>query len=639
MPAIPEFIARKVYINDSLQSAADGFTFKLVNPFTPFTVTRLQLEVGGQTVPADQISITLAQSAPVSAATINGQAPIVFPVNQTVTVRVAGISIGEQPLRVSVDTVETGPVAFTIQHKISTAKTPKATRWQPKTSLLDILKGRPRAILRLDADRTIGEINPHIYGHFIEHLERCIYGGIWTDNGEKLREDVLRLIQPLKPTVIRYPGGNFASAYHWEDGIGPRESRPTRYDPAWKAEESNQVGTDEYIELCRRTGADPYICVNDATGTPEEAARWVAYCNQDAQGEQGSRRAANGYPEPYNVRLWGVGNEVWGRWQVGHTDAAGYVQRLRPFVEAMRAVDPSIHIVAVGNTMTEDADPVARHWNETVMREAGDLINSLSFHLYQPGQEGWQENYDLEALYYTVCAAPLSAEKDIQRLAELIKQAAPGRGIKVALDEWNVWLSPPEGSASMHGVQYTMRDALYTAGMLNAFQRQSKVLSLANLAQLVNVLPLIVTNERQSYATPIYYPFEMYRHMEPVALEVRLDSPTYKSQALGNIEAMEKVPYIDVSATRSRGGQRVVLGIVNRHPTQRVDLSVRLSGFTDIRPKNGWLLRHSDPLAENSFSNPENVKAKAVDLRQIGKHSRFTLDLPPCSVSVITLEE
>ena len=512
------------------------------------------------------------------------------------------------------------------------------THWQPKKSLMDFLKGPQRAILRLDAERTTGEINPHIYGHFIEHLERCIYGGIWTENGDKLREDVLRLIQPLKPPVIRYPGGNFASAYHWEDGIGPKESRPKRFDPAWQAEESNLVGTDKFVELCRRIGAEPYLCVNDATGTPEEAARWVAYCNEDAHGEQGKRRAANGHLEPYQVRLWGVGNEVWGDWQVGHTDAAGYVQRLRPIIEAMRAVDPSIKIVAVGDTLAADGAPEARRWNETVLREAGDLINYLSFHLYQPGEAGWQSGLDPQGQYYAICAAPLSAEQDIQRLAELIKQAAPGKGIKVALDEWNVWPAPPPDATSKHGIRYTMRDALYTAGMLNAFQRQSKHLTLANLAQMVNVLPLIVTNERQSYATPIYYPFEMYRHMEPVAMAVDLDSPVYKSQALGNIEALEKVPYIDVSATKSRSGSRVVLGVVNRHPTRRVDLSVRLYGFEDLRPKKGWLLRHSDPLAENSFASPENVKAKEVDLRQIGKKSRFTLDLPPCCVAVVALE-
>ena len=176
-----------------------------------------------------------------------------------------------------------------------------------KRSLLDSLKGPQRAILRLDAEKVIGEINPHIYGHFIEHLERCIYGGIWTENGEKLREDVLRLIQPLKPPVIRYPGGNFASAYHWEDGIGPKESRPKRFDPAWKAEESNQVGTDEFMELCQ-----PHRCraLHCASMTPPERRKkrrvgWPIAMRMQ-QGEQGKRRAANGHPEPYRVRLWGL---------------------------------------------------------------------------------------------------------------------------------------------------------------------------------------------------------------------------------------------------------------------------------------------------------------------------------------------
>lgn len=511
-------------------------------------------------------------------------------------------------------------------------------RWLPKRSLLDVLKGRQRAILRLDAERTIGEINPHIYGHFIEHLDRCIYGGIWTENGQKLREDVLRLVQPLKTAVVRYPGGIFASTYHWEDGIGPRDQRPERYDPARSTRESNQVGTDEFMMFCERIGAEPYICINDATGTPEEAARWVAYCNEDALGEQGKRRAANGHPEPYQVKLWGIGNEVWERSQAEHTHAEDYVNRLRQIVEAMQAVDPTIKIVASGAPLDEDANPSVRRWNETVLRMAGDLINYISFHHCPPGGEGWLDQYDQETLYYTVCAAPLSAEKAIQRMADLIQQAAPGKGIKVALDEWNIWLPPPHQSENMLNADYTMRDALYTAAMLNAFHRQSKSLTLANLSQMVNVLPLIVTDQNQSYATPIYYPFEMYRHMEPVALEVALDSPTFNSQALGIIEAMEKVPYLDVSATCSRSGQRVVLGIINRHPTSRVDLSIRLFSFGDLSPTRGWLLRHRDPLAENNFSNPENVKAREVDLRKIGKRKRFTLDLPPCSVTVIALE-
>lgn len=636
MGSVPEYVAGRVFVKGSLKVSADEFSFDLVNPFTPATVKAFRVEADGQPIPPNQIKLLDEEGTEWLADTVSVENPFLLTAKKRIKVQVRGIAFADSGVSVSADTIEAGKITFDL-HRADESQ-PSEKKWLPKRRLLDFLKGRQRAILRLDAERTIGEINPHIYGHFIEHLERCVYGGIWTENGEKLRDDVLRLIQPLKPTVIRYPGGNFASAYHWEDGIGPRHLRPARFDPAWKAEESNQVGTDEFMAFCERVGAEPYICVNDATGTSEEAARWVAYCNEDAQGEQGRRRAANGHPEPYHVKLWGVGNEVWGRWQVGTTSAENYVKRLRPIVEAMRAVGPGIKIVAVGDTLGADANPEARRWNETVLRLAGDLIDTLSFHIYQPGQEGWQAKYDQETLYYTVCAAPLSAEKAIQRMADLIQQIVPGKGIKVALDEWNLWLAPPEGSSSMHGLNYTMRDALYTAGMLNAFQRQSKHLTLANLAQMVNVLPLIVTDDHQSYATPIYYPFEMYRHMEPVALDTALDSPFFDSQPLGNIEAMEKVPYIDVSATCSRSQQRVVLGIINRHSTRRVDLSVRLYGFAELRPSRGWLLRHNDPLAENSFANPNNVKAKEVDLRQIGKRKRFTLDLPPCSVSVVILE-
>lgn len=636
MGGVPQFLAQRVFVKGSLKTSLEGFSFHLVNPFTPATVTGVRIEVDGQTIPPHQVSIQDVSGEVRSSETVSTETPQRLPLHQPVGVQVDGILPDGKTIRLWAETIEWGGISFEVPR--SGEKPGTKRKWKPRRKLMDVLKGRQRAILRIDAERTIGEIDQRIYGHFIEHLERCVYGGVWTEDGNKLRDDVLRLIQPLKPSVVRYPGGNFASAYHWEDGIGPRTQRPRRFDPAWKTEESNQVGTDEFMAFCERTDAEPYLCVNDATGTPEEAACWVAYCNESLEGEQGRRRAANGHPAPYGVKLWGVGNEVWGQWQVGHTDAEGYVKRLRRIVEAMKAVDPTIKIVAVGDTIAAEANADAWRWNETVLREAGDLIDFISFHTYQPGPSGWQDYDDQEALYYTVCAAPLSAERAIVRMTDLIHRVAPGKGIKVALDEWNLWLAPQENTSSMHTVTYTMRDALYTAGMLNAFQRQSKNLTLANLAQLVNVLPLIVTDDHQSYATPIYYPFEMYRRMEPVALDVVLDSPFFKSLALGNIEAMEKVPYIDASATCSRSQQRVVLGIVNRHPTARMDLSVRLSGFGGLQPTQGWVLRQDDPLAENSFVNPENVKAREVDLRQIGKRKRFTLDLPPCSVVVVTLE-
>lgn len=643
MPAVPEFILRKLYVKNSLLEQENGFSFSLNNTFAPATVTAFQLKVDGHPLEPPNLTLQVGGGPARQAAEVTTQSPLPLPVNQPVRITVTGTPIGYGQLTFLVDTVEAGELQFSLSalrpagQAAGQSPSPKLA---PRFDLLGRLLGRQRAVLRIDAEKQIGEINPYIYGHFIEHLETCIYGGIWSQDGSRLREDTVRLIQALQPPLLRYPGGNFASGYHWEDGIGPPSQRPARYDQAWNAQESNQVGTNEFIQLCRKVGAAPFLVVNDGSGTPEEAARWVAYCNQDADGDQGRRRAGHGYPEPHDVRLWGIGNEVWGRWQIGHTGPGEYAARLRQFSEAMRAVDPKIRIVAVGDKVSSDAyDDPGRRWNDTVLREAGDCFQYLSFHLYQPDQHGWQEHYDPGLLHKIVCAAPLSAERMITRLSEQIQRSAPGKGIKIAFDEWNLWLPPPPEAASMHQVRYTLRDALYVAGMLNVFQRQSRSLAIATLAQLVNVLPLIVTNSDQAYATPLYYPFWMYRQMEPVALQVELDSPAYDSPALGNIDVIQKVPYIDASATCSRSRRRVVIGIVNRHPTRRVDLSVRLYGFGPLGPRRGWLLSGPDPLAANSFEQPEAVKAKEVELRSIGQRTRFTLDLPACSVSTIVLEE
>ncbi len=639
MPAVPEFLLRRLLIKDSLKVTPDGFSLAILNRVAPATITAFQLMVGGQAVPPKQLIIQAGGEPARSAEGISPAAPFNLPVNTRVDLQVSGISLGAGDLGFAIDTVEAGQLTFNVQAGLQRPQ-PSAKKSSLKTPFLTKLLGRKiRAIVRIDADKQIGEINPYIYGQFVEHLERCVYGGIWSEDGSRLREDTLRLTQALKPPLIRYPGGNFASGYHWEDGIGAPDQRPQRYDDAWKSEESNRVGTDEFMQFCQQAGAEPFLVVNDATGSAEEAARWVAYCNCGPGDEQGIRRAANGHPAPYNVRLWGLGNEVWGPWQIGHTGAAEYAARIRPIVEAMRAVDPAVKIVAVGDKILSDtADDPGRIWNETVLSQAGDLFQYLSFHLYQPDQTGWQESLDEISLFRTVCAAPLSTEKAIQRMAEQIRRSAAGKGIKIALDEWNLWLAPPEDAETMHRLRYTLRDALYVAGMLNVFHRQCRMLQIANLAQLVNVLPLIVTNETQAYATPIYYPFLMYRQMEPIALETEVSTPTFKSEALGNIEAIQKAPYIDVTATRSRSGRRLVLGVVNRDPYRRVDLSVRLFGFSGLRPGRGWLLNHPDPLAENSFINPENVRVKEIEVRQIGSRDRFTLDLPPHSLSVLALE-
>jgi alpha-N-arabinofuranosidase len=635
--AIPEFILRKLYVPDSFRSGAEGFCFALSNTFAPATLTGIALEVDGQPVPPEKLTVQGGEGKPRTAAGITPGNPFPLSVGLVITVQGSGVAVSEGRLAIRANTREMGQLAFSIQ-----AGARAGPVGAPRPRRLSRLLQRPLvASVEVDAGEVIGEINPWVYGQFTEHLERCVYDGIWTRDGSALREDTVALVGALAPPLIRYPGGNFASGYHWEDGIGPSEARPRRFDAAWNAPESNRVGTDEFLAFCVRVGAEPFLVVNDGSGTAEEAARWVGYCNEPPDGEQGRRRAAHGHPAPHDVRLWGVGNEVWGRWQIGHADALAYVARLREFVTAMRAADPGaqMQVVAVGDgVLGDEAGDPGRLWNEAVLRGAGDCIDHLSFHIYQPDKESWQEIDDLEALHGSVSAAPLDVEAMIRRMAAQIAHLAPGRRVSVALDEWNLWLPPPPEAQSMHQVVYTQRDALYVAGMLNVFHRQCRTLSLANLAQLVNVLPLIVTGEERAVPTALYYPFLLYRRMERLALEARVHGPAFDSEQYGSIRAHRDVPYVDATATCDPERRRTVLGVANRHPARKVRLRIALRGAGRLRPTGAWLMSGPHPLAANTLAAPQQVGVRQVSPPALrGDCAHY--ELPPCSVAVFEMRE
>ncbi len=640
MPAVPEFLLRNLFVKNSLKTDQDGFSFQLLNSLSPATVLWFSLDVDGQTVPAEKLSVQLGEEPPMTTDQISAENPYAMVLGKLVTVRANGTQYGNGDLRLTIHTREAGSIVFSVNSKQASPSAQAASRASSSPFNLASRFQRPiKTDVLIRYNDVIGEINPYIYGQFIEHLEDCIYNGIWTADGSALRQDTLDLIKKLNPPLIRYPGGNFVSGYHWEDGIGPKDQRPVRFDDAWKAVESNQVGTDEFMELCRQTGADPFMVVNCGNGTADEAARWVAYCNDPADTEQGRRRAENGHPEPYDIKLWGVGNEIWGSWQIGHTDAPTYNARLREFAQAMRAVDPTIQLVAVGHAVFSDSpDDTGRQWNETVLRGAGDVFDYLSFHLYQPDRDGWQDEYDQATLYKTVTAAPLDAERIIQRIHEQIEALQPDRKIGIAFDEWNVWLPAPQGAPSMHKVEFTLRDALYVTGMLNVFQRQCNALQIANLAQLVNVLPLIYTNQNTAFATALYYPFLLYKEMQNLALNCTVRGKFFDSEALGNIGAVQDVPYVELSATRNEDGSKLVISILNRHPSLRTHVNIDLKDYPKMMLSEGWLLNKDDFLASNSFETPENVKSRQISLPD-KRGTRFRLDLPPLSVSILTLKK
>ncbi|MEM2762472.1 MAG: alpha-N-arabinofuranosidase, partial [Candidatus Bathyarchaeia archaeon] len=265
----------------------------------------------------------------------------------------------------------------------------------------------------------IGEIDQNIYGFNIEHIPGLIYGAIFDEDNplsdsRGFRRDVVEACRRIKVPILRWPGGNFASGYNWLDGVGPRDKRPTLYDLAWGAEETNRFGTDEFIEFCRLIGAEPFITVNAGSGTALEAARWVEYCNLKGNTFYAKLREKYGHPEPYNVKYWSLGNEMWGDFQIGNLPAEEYAWKARDFAKLMRRVDPNINLTAVGHSLRASPE-----WNLTVLTNLADLVDNISVHQYyfRLLTENEEENY------YRILACPQFADEGLSVVESTINVA------------------------------------------------------------------------------------------------------------------------------------------------------------------------------------------------------------------------
>ena len=391
------------------------------------------------------------------------------------------------------------------------------------------------ARIKIDIDRTIGVVDKHIYGNFAEHLGRCIYGGIY-EEGSKLsdkdgfRKDVMAAVSDLRPSIVRYPGGNFVSNYNWLDGVGPKEERIPRMELAWGTLESNRFGTNEFVEYTKKIGADPYISVNMGTGTIEEARRWVEYCNVKEGPFYAELRKKHGFPEPYNIKFWSLGNEMDGPWQMGHLSAEDYSKKAREAAKLMIRTSPGIKLIATGSSNYRvGADP--DHWNQTILNELKDVIDYIALHIYVG---------NLDNNYYNFISTPLVLEqrtKVVKGMIEQVMQTANRVGkdtIRIAWDEYNVWYRARSGDAARgkHALEekYNLEDALVVAGFLNAFIRNADVVKMANMAQLVNVIAPIFTNEEGMYKQTIFYPLHLFaNNVYGTALNVFVDCETYNT--------------------------------------------------------------------------------------------------------------
>lgn len=482
------------------------------------------------------------------------------------------------------------------------------------------------ASLQVALNRPLGQLSRHVFGHFAEHLGRCIEEGIWV--GERspiphdggLRCDVVAALKAVQAPMVRWPGGCFADAYDWRDGIGPREERPRRINVWWNQEEDNQFGTDEFLRFCACTGAEPYVCANVGSGTPREMMQWLEYCNYAGDTTLARQRAAYGHPEPYGIKYWGIGNENWGCG--GVYDAAEYAREYRRYANYLRQVDPAVEFVACGNN---------HDWNLEFLQNVKrlGLVQHLSVHHYY--KSGPARGFTEEE-YYELFPRALELEGMIRRDAELLDFFERGSGrIKLAIDEWGVW--HPEAVVG-NGLyqENTLRDALSATVMFDAFNRQCRSLSMANIAQTVNVLQcLLQTDGAALWRTPTYWAYNLYRpHMDRTALEVEIDGP---SRALPPNPGSRCLPLVSASATAGEQGSAPAVSVTNLHLSEACEVTLGLTGGEVGGRAAGWVLAAPCADAINSATEPDAVLPAPLNLEQQGMEVQ--LKLPPHSVATV----
>ena len=480
-----------------------------------------------------------------------------------------------------------------------------------------------KARIKIDIERKTGEIDKMIYGNFVEHLGRCIYGGLYEpgsplsdENG--FRKDVLSATRQLNVPIVRWPGGNFVSGYHWEDGIGPKAQRPVRIDLAWGAKEKNTFGTDEFIDWCKAAGTQPYLCVNLGTGTLDEIRNWVEYCNVEKGTYYSDLRIKYGHTEPYKVIYWGLGNEMDGPWQMGHKNAEDYGKFSLEAAKLMKWIDKDIKLIASGSS-NYGSDWIG--WNRTVLDYLKDYVDYISLHYYT----GNRNNN-----YYEYMASTMFAEKAIKITGGLIQEellkTKRHDPIYIAFDEYNVWYRAKgeEGNEEI----YNLEDALVVASYLNIFVRNADVVKMANMAQLVNVIAPIFTSPQGSWYQTIFYPLEIFaNHCYGSSVPAFVDCPGYDLNG-------QLIPYLDVSSAYNKDKKELILNIVNRNKENPVTADI-ISQYGSFKGKATIYEVNGKDIKDQNSSDKQLVKTIS---KEVGvKGDKLTYSFPAHSYTMIKI--
>ena len=511
-----------------------------------------------------------------------------------------------------------------------------------------------KASVLLDRDFAIGTTDPRLFGAFVEHLGRCVYGGIYepghpTADERGFRQDVLALVRELGPTIMRYPGGNFVSGYNWEDGVGPVEARPKRLDLAWFSTEPNTFGTNEFVDWCRAAKVEPMLAVNLGTRAGDAARNLIEYCNHPGGTHYSDLRRSHGYEEPHAIKFWCLGNEMDGPWQMEYKTATQYGLVAKEAAKMMRWIDPTIELSACGSSGRNM--PSFGRWEDEVLEHTFEHADYISLHTYL-------NNYARSTPDFL--AAPDLMDMFIDEVVAIADAVAARRRstkrIMLSFDEWNVWYRTRRSRADrvkegwpiappILEEIYTMQDALAFGGACISLLNHAHRVKVACLAQLVNAIaPIMTETGGGAWRQTIFHPFSDFSNLgRGVVLRAMVNSPTYSASYLdprGTVDnhyPLPAVPYLKVSAVHDDKAGTLTLFALNRHLNDDMTVDFITKGFSELAVRQAHQLHDKDLLAFNTAKRPNRIKPLPLSDIKLQK-SRLRATLRPASWNVIRLK-
>lgn len=501
------------------------------------------------------------------------------------------------------------------------------------------MAGELKAKMTIDRDFAVATVDPRIYGSFVEHIGRAVYGGIYEPNHPQadargFRQDVADLVRELQVPIIRYPGGNFVSGYKWEDGVGPGDRRPARLDLAWRTTEPNEIGTNEFMQWCRQVGAEAMMAVNLGTRGIEDACNLIEYCNHSEGSYWSDLRKSHGYKEPHRIKTWCLGNEMDGAWQVGYKTAEEYGRIAVETAKAMRLVDPGIELVACGSS--HSAMPTFPQWEATTLEHTYDAVDYISLHQYYGNPKRDTANFLASALDMDRFIRSVISTCDYMKAKKRSKKT-----MNLSFDEWNVWfhtlesdkaIAPWSVAPPLVEDRYTFEDALVVGSMLITLLKHADRVKIACLAQLVNVIaPIMTDTGGKSWKQTIFYPFlHASVYGRGIVLQPIVSSPKYDSADYTD------VPYLEAIAVYRPETKEITVFAVNRHLGSALLLDCDLRSLGQVRVVEHLVLAHDDLQAKNT-RDEEPVRPRRGPEVQ-AQDGQLAVSLPKASWNVIRLE-